>query len=133
MLASKPCSQLSRHPDYPNIMCGVDLDSGTTWLAINTLTLDFAMLTNYRCPKKGTAKPYQSRGHLILEFVKINDPTISSEDKLYQTEVQYETKAFGSDNHYRAFNIVWGNANEGVFKYRNKTDDQNQPEDNQSR
>lgn len=81
MLVNRASTQLDYHPKYPNILCGLDKETGTTWLAINTQTADFAMLTNYRTPNNDVDKAYESRGHLILEFVKINDKTIASADK----------------------------------------------------
>ena len=117
MNESRECTQLSYHEKFKNILCGLDVLTGTTWLAINTQTLDYAMLTNFRTPDNWVNKPYQSRGHLILEFVKINDDSIPAEDKQYQSVAQYETEAFAANKHYKAFNIVWGNVNDGCFKY----------------
>lgn len=59
----------------PNIVCGVDVETGTSWLAFNKLTGNFAALTNYRQPPnpENAKKKFSSRGHLILEFVKIGD------------------------------------------------------------
>ena len=39
---------LQYHPQFNNILCGIDSETGTTWLAINHSTGDFAVLTNYR-------------------------------------------------------------------------------------
>ena len=75
------------------------------------------MLTNFRTPEDNIKKPYQSRGLLILEFVKINDDSIPAEDKQYQSVAQYEAEAFAANKHYKGLNIVWGNANDGSFKY----------------
>ena len=60
-----------------NIVCGIDKPTNTTWFAFNTKTGDFACLTNFRTQRNRTQKlKYNSRGLLVREYVKINDPDI---------------------------------------------------------
>jgi uncharacterized protein with NRDE domain len=66
------------HPIFQNIICGIDVSTGTTWLAFNRLTGDIAFLTNYRTKNNDSqdSKLFETRGTLILEYVKANDSTI---------------------------------------------------------
>ena len=84
-------------------------------MALDNLTGDLALLTNYRTKANDLKKKYTTRGNLILEYVKIRDSTISDADKLYKTVQEYEKKSFG--NLYRGFNLVYGNVLTGDFKY----------------
>jgi len=60
-----------------HIVCGIDVETQTTWFAFNKMTGDFACLTNFRTTRNQTQMlDYQSRGFLVMEYVKINDPTI---------------------------------------------------------
>ena len=117
MDVGRESKQLDFHPNFKNIICGLDILTGTTWLAINIKTGHFAMLTNYRTPNNKVEKKYESRGNLILEYVKISDASIPADKKQYQTIDEYIAKAFASDKHYKAFNIVYGNSLEGAFSY----------------
>ncbi len=68
---------LQVQPEFPNIVCGIDVATKSTWFALNKRTGDFACLTNLRTQRNiKLIKPYDSRGFLVLEYVKINDPTI---------------------------------------------------------
>ena len=73
---NRKSKMLGWHPDFANILCGIDVQTGTSWLAINISTGDFAMLTNNRIVKADEKQAYTSRGNLIMEFVKIRDETI---------------------------------------------------------
>lgn len=106
---------LNFHSKHSSIICGIDKLTGTTWLAFNKLTGDLAFLTNYRTKTNNLNKKYVTRGNLILEYVKINDSSISKSDKLYQSIEEYEQKSFGLL--YRGFNLVYGNVLSGEFKY----------------
>lgn len=58
-------------------MCGIDVPTQSTWFAFNTKSGDFACLTNFRTQRNRTLpKKYDSRGFLVLEYVKINDESI---------------------------------------------------------
>ena len=89
--ADRIATPMSFHNKYPNIVCGVDKLTGTTWLALNKLCGDFAFLTNYRSMAniKVEGQTYKTRGNLILEYVKIRDKTISDEDKMYTSIEEY--------------------------------------------
>ena len=66
-----------------NIVCGIDSQTSSTWFAFNTKTGDFACLTNFRTMRNKTIKrKYESRGFLVMEYVKINDPDITEDKKL---------------------------------------------------
>jgi len=47
----RPAQPLGHHPKFKNILCGIDSETGTTWLALNHSTGDFAVLTNFRNTK----------------------------------------------------------------------------------
>lgn len=64
--------------EFPNIICGLDKKTGTSWLALNRSTGDFAVLTNFRTVRANRPGDYASRGILILEYVKIRDETIKN-------------------------------------------------------
>ena len=74
---------LGFHKEFQNIICGLDVKTGTSWLALNKSTGDFAALTNYRTIKEDLTCDYSSRGNLILEYVKIRDKAIKN--KKYQS------------------------------------------------
>jgi uncharacterized protein with NRDE domain len=97
-----------------NIICGIDAPTSSTWLAYNKLNGDVCFLTNFRNPANQIVnKDYSSRGHLVIEFVKINDPTI--QNKKFKTLEDYEKNLFGIVT--RGFNIVYGNVFTRKFKY----------------
>jgi len=108
-------SPAAYHDDYPNLLCGLDLQTGSTWFAVNTLTGDFSFLTNFRTPANYNqrGKRYGSRGHLVMEYVKIHDSSIS--DKKFTSVTEYEQALIKTDT--RGFNIVYGNAIKGIIKY----------------
>ena len=67
------------------------MTTGTTWLAFNRKTADIAFLTNYRTVSNDSqeSKLFETRGTLILEYVKSNDPTIHSNLKKFQSSDEY--------------------------------------------
>ena len=70
----------------PNIVCGIDKRTGSTWFAFNKNTGDFACLTNYRTVRNyKLTKDYESRGILVMEYVKIKDDSIPEEDKMTES------------------------------------------------
>ena len=98
-----------------NIICGVDAPTQSSWLAYNKMTGDICFLTNYRTPANQQPKEYTSRGHLVLEYVKIFDPTIDKESKAFVNLEDYEKMLFTIVT--RGFNIVYGNVFTREFKY----------------
>lgn len=87
-------------------MCGIDSVSNGTWFAFNKLTGDFSCLTNFRTIRNRTEKrKYNSRGSLSLEFVKINDPTISESEKMKYED--WLSDLYNSQR--RGFNLIFGN------------------------
>ena len=53
------------------IICGTDLQTGTTWLAINTKLRKIAFLTNFRSPQNNERRKWKMRGELIKRWVEI--------------------------------------------------------------
>ena len=103
------------HEKYPNILCGIDVDTQTTWLAINKSTGDVAFLTNYRCiGNSNKTEKFSSRGNLIFEYVKAGDTSIT--DKLYHSIDEFEQNIFKGKK-YKGFNLVIGNVLNGTLKY----------------
>ena len=87
-----------------NILCGIDKETGTTWFAVNKATGDFACLTNFRTRRNHEQpRDYQTRGFLVTEHVKMNDPTIK--DKLSKHEYDQKLRS----EVFRGFNLVSGN------------------------
>lgn len=91
---------------YPNILCGIDTQTSSTWFAFNKKTGDFACLTNFRTRRNfELKKDYTSRGFLVFEYVKINDPGIPADKKL--TLDGYLNKMYNGT--FKGFNVVFGN------------------------
>ena len=63
---ARPTAPLGRWPDAPEVIGGLDLEAGGTWLGI-TATGRFAAVTNVREP--GMTKGAQSRGFLTRGFL----------------------------------------------------------------
>ena len=114
-VTSRESSPAGYHPVYNSVLCGIDLQTGSTWFAVNCATGDFCFLTNFRTPANYNqrGKRYGSRGHLVLEYVKIHDLTIT--DKKYASVEEYEQALIDTDT--RGFNIVYGNALSGLIRY----------------
>ena len=72
-------------------------------------------LTNFRTPANNQNKNYSSRGHLVIEFVKIKDPIIENSAKKFSNENEYEEMLLNIVT--RGFNIVYGNIYTRHFKY----------------
>lgn len=91
---------------FPNIVCGIDVLTGTTWFAFNKRTGDFACLTNWRTRRNVFKKrQYISRGFLVMEFVKLNDPDIPKDRKMgYES---FLAKMYNGT--FRGFNLIFGN------------------------
>ncbi|CDW75329.1 UNKNOWN [Stylonychia lemnae] len=97
-----------------NIICGIDQLTSSTWFAYNKLNGDICFLTNFRNPANQVEnKNYGSRGHLVIEYVKINDASI--QNKKFKSESDYEKNLFTIVT--RGFNIVYGNVFSRKFKY----------------
>ena len=108
---SKPASFLGS-----NIICGIDIQTNSTWLAFNKASGDLCFITNFRTPSNyNQRKRYGSRGFLVSDFVRIRDPEIDYSQKRYKSIEEYEKGLVESDT--RGFNIVYGNVKEGWIKY----------------
>ena len=99
----------------PNIICGIDIQTNSTWLAFNKATGDVCFLTNFRKPANYNqpGKKYSSRGFLVIDFVKINDSDIK--DKNFHSLEDYEKNLMSIET--RGYNIIYGNLHSGLFKY----------------
>jgi uncharacterized protein with NRDE domain len=96
---ARPTRQAGHWPDYPQVMGGIDLQAGGTWLGI-TGTGRFAAITNVREPK--TPPGQQSRGALTRNFL-ISD--LSAET--------YASGIDGSD--YAGYNLLLGDGQNLVY------------------
>ena len=81
------------------------------------MTGDICFLTNFRNPSNyNQTKKYSSRGFLVIDFVKLNDPTIPESLKpKFKTLEDYELNLTNIET--RGFNIVYGNVFKSWFKY----------------
>jgi uncharacterized protein with NRDE domain len=72
-------------------------------------------LTNFRNPANDNqpGKKYSSRGFLVIDFVKVNDPDIK--DKNFHSLEDYEKNLMSIET--RGYNIIYGNVHTGLFKY----------------
>ena len=97
-----------------NIICGIDIQTNSTWLALNKLTGDVCFLTNFRNPNNYLQnKKYSSRGFLVIDWVQINDHSIK--EKRFFTVEDYEKNLTSIET--RGFNIIYGNVFTRKFKY----------------
>jgi uncharacterized protein with NRDE domain len=93
-------TQLAGHwPDYPQVMGGIDLEAGGTWLGISQ-TGRFAAVTNVREPKMPPGR--HSRGALTRNFL-ISD--LSTED--YAKAIER--------NDYAGYNLLLGDGQSLVY------------------
>ena len=91
---------------FKNIVCGIDVITGTTWFAFNKMTGDFACLTNFRTRRNQFSKrDYQSRGLLVMEYVKLNDTDVPKEKKM--TYENFLAKLYSGI--FKGFNLIFGN------------------------
>jgi uncharacterized protein with NRDE domain len=87
---ARPTASAARWSDAPDIVGGIDLEAGGTWLGIST-TGRFAAVTNVREP--GMAKGARSRGELTRNFLLSDSPA-----------GDYARQIDGS--HYSGFNLL---------------------------
>lgn len=94
------------HRCSPNIVCGIDKQTGTTWFAFNKKTGRFACLTNFRTLRNSLLeRKYESRGNLVLEYVKIDDMDIFEGDR---QRIEGFMERLRCDT-YKGFNLLYGN------------------------
>jgi len=112
-------AQFQEARGFPHILCGFDLQANVTWFAINTFTGDFACVTNHRTLSNWVDKKYESRGKLVLGYVKLNDPSIKEKEfrDLSEFHEALDTKT------YKGFNLVFGNVFSGEFFYKHHHND----------
>jgi len=90
-----------------NVVCGLDRQTQGTWFAFNKKTGNFACLTNFRTVRNQTLKErkYESRGSLVLDYVKVGDEDIFVGDR--QT-IEGFMERLRCDT-YKGFNLLYGN------------------------
>ncbi len=96
---ARPTAALARWPDAPQVMGGLDLEAGGTWLGI-TDTGRFAAVTNVREP--GMAKGLLSRGTLTRNFL-----TSGFSASEYATQIDYAR--------YSGFNLLLSDGESLVY------------------
>lgn len=88
-----------------NIVCGIDKPSQATWFAFNKKTGNFACLTNFRTLRNKMKRDYESRGSLVLDFVKIDDEDIFEGDRMPMSTFMERLRC----DKYKGFNLLYGN------------------------
>lgn len=96
---ARPTARLGRWPDAPEIIGGIDLEAGGTWLGISE-SGRFAAVTNVREP--GMAKGALSRGALTRGFL-----TARSSAEEYAAQLD--------GTQYSGFNLLLGDGEELVY------------------
>lgn len=95
---SRPAKPADFHPDFPNVLCGIDMESGVeggTWLGVSK-SGKFAALTNVLVQSRNPSK--LPRGKLVINYLK-ND--IEPMDYLNSIE----------EKKHREFNLLVGKLN----------------------
>lgn len=100
---ARPSSPIARWPDAPQVIGGLDLEAGGTWLGI-TESGRFAAVTNVREP--GMAKGDCSRGTLTRDFLTANT---SADNFAAQIDCR----------RYSGFNLLLGDGDSLVY-YSNR-------------
>jgi uncharacterized protein with NRDE domain len=103
---ARPTADADFWNDAPHILAGRDLEKMGTWMGVTT-TGRFAALTNYRDPYE-TTEGKSSRGELVSEFLKGNEPPKS-----------YLEKVSNQDSLYPGYNLLIGSTEELLY-YSNK-------------
>lgn len=103
---ARPTADVDFWEDAPHVLAGRDMEKMGTWMGVTT-SGRFAALTNYRDPMEVT-KGKRSRGELVSEFLKGNEPLKS-----------YVEKVSTNDRIYPGYNLLTGSAEE-LFYYSNK-------------
>ncbi|UCV01835.1 NRDE family protein [Dechloromonas denitrificans] len=96
---ARPTADAARWPDVPNVIGGIDLEAGGTWLGIST-TGRFAAVTNVREP--AMAKGAHSRGELTRNFLLSASPA-----------GDYANRVDGS--RYSGFNLLLSDGEELIY------------------
>jgi uncharacterized protein with NRDE domain len=65
---------------YGDVICGIDVKTDTTWLAINTKTHRVAFLTNFRTKENELEREWMSRGSLVKQWVDLPEDPSSEKD-----------------------------------------------------
>ena len=102
------------HRSMANIVCGIDVRTSSTWFAFNKRTGNFACLTNFRTVRNHakTEKTYESRGSLVIDYVKIDDEDIFEGDRMTMMTFLERLRC----DSYKGFNLIYGN----IFDHQDK-------------
>ena len=94
---ARPTRPAAPWPTDPDIIGGLDLEAGGTWLAVQRQGR-FALLTNYRNMQPATGLE-RSRGELCANYLRAA-PSVSPHDYMQQVSQEAE--------HYQGFNLIIG-------------------------
>jgi uncharacterized protein with NRDE domain len=113
---SRPTETARFWPAVPKLLGGCDLQGGGTWLGL-TRNGRFAAVTNYREPENsGEDLPSQTRGLLVSEFLQAR-----------HSPPDYLADIAAKAAQYRAFNLICGTLDEGLWYYSNRARQANPP------
>lgn len=104
---ARPSAPAAPWPDHPELIAGLDLQGGGTWLGLGHGGR-FALLTNYREPARRMACP-PSRGDLVRDFLLID-----------QSPESYARSIHVAGQAYNGFNLIVGTP-EQVFYIGNRS------------
>lgn len=91
---ARPAQAARPWPQEPGILAGQDLLAGGTWLGLEQVRGRLALLTNYREPLLAPESGRRSRGELIPQFLRNEQPVHAFLDKLH-----------AQGEHYAGFNL----------------------------
>ena len=105
---SRPAEPMHLWETEPDVLAGVDLQCGGTWMGI-TRTGRFAAITNYRDPAS-ILKAAPSRGHLVGDFLSGSG-----------SPEEYLNAILPMGPRYNGFNLFVGDPR-GLYYYSNRAD-----------
>ncbi|CAB9513986.1 Golgi organization protein 2 homolog [Seminavis robusta] len=118
-----PTSQTCRSTNDDEILAGKDLEAGGMWMGITSKQGRFAAVTNFREPRRdeqdAQARPShatrKSRGDLVSDFLTSNVSPLK-----YLEAIEADQTCF-----YSGFNLLVGDASDGLYCYSNRSNDGN--------
>lgn len=125
---ARPTAPLGFTMKDPNILAGVDMSAGGTWLGINIKTGNFACLTNSWIYKPSDKVNLSlSRGYLVSRFLATDFyaslDSDTSEGILKAIE-KYCEEVFEKREEYKGYNLLVGNLKLAKFFYVGNTIDE---------
>lgn len=98
----RPCQPAAPWPNRPDIIAGIDVQGGGTWLGVTTAGR-YALITNYRDPGKVLADA-PTRGDLVRRFLEGDTPPS-----------EYARSLSATAGDYNGFNLIVGDLSEAVY------------------